>query len=57
MRFNLNEFARLITLKEGKAQSLSIAQVKEVIKLTLIELALLDPKVREKLMDRYADKL
>ena len=30
---NLNEFAREITLIEGKKQSISIAQVKEVIKI------------------------
>jgi len=31
---NLNEFARKVTLKEGKKQSISIAQVKEVIKIS-----------------------
>jgi hypothetical protein len=32
-RINLNELARDITLQEGKKQSISIAQVKEVLKL------------------------
>jgi hypothetical protein len=32
---NLNDFALLITEKEGKLQSLSNGQVKEVIKLVL----------------------
>ena len=36
---NLNELARQITLREGKKKSLSIAQVKEVMKITLQELA------------------
>jgi hypothetical protein len=35
---NLNTFARDITLHEGKIKSLSIGQVKEVIKLTLLGL-------------------
>ena len=30
---DMNEFAKRITLKEGKKKSLSIAQVKEVIRL------------------------
>lgn len=32
---NLNKFARDITLKEGKKINLSIAQVKEVVGITL----------------------
>lgn len=35
---NLNDFAKRITLKEGKKVNLSIAQVKEVISLVLKEL-------------------
>jgi len=35
---NLNKLAKAITLKEGKKHSLSIAQVKEVIKLLFKEL-------------------
>ena len=35
---NLNDFARYITLQEGKTESLSIAQVKEVIRLVLLAL-------------------
>lgn len=33
---NLNSFAKEITLKEGLKQQLTIAQVKEVIRLVLI---------------------
>jgi len=36
---DLNEFARRVTLLEGKKKSLSIAQVKEVIKIVFDELA------------------
>ncbi len=35
---NLNKLAQIITKKEGLKKSLSIAQVKEVLKLTLREL-------------------
>lgn len=35
---NLNEFAKRITAKEGKKKNLSIAQVKEVVKLVFEEL-------------------
>jgi hypothetical protein len=50
---NMNEFARKITLKEGKAKSLSIAQVKEVISLTLKELASLPQDEAMKVIGRY----
>ena len=36
---NLNKLARKVTLKEGGKQELSIAQVKEVMRLTFEELA------------------
>lgn len=32
---NLNKLAKQITLKEGKKKSMSIAQVKEVLRITL----------------------
>lgn len=35
---NLNKFATQITLREGLKKSISIAQVKEVIKLVLLAL-------------------
>ncbi|MEW6485769.1 MAG: hypothetical protein AB1423_14345 [Pseudomonadota bacterium] len=50
---DMNGFARKITLKEGKKQSLSIAQVKEVVRLTLKELALLSPAEALKVIGRY----
>ena len=36
---DLNDLARRVTLREGKKVSLSIAQVKEVIKIVLDELS------------------
>lgn len=36
---NLNNLARDITLKEGMKKSVSIAQVKEIMKITFKELA------------------
>lgn len=50
---NLNEFAKTITLKEGGKKSLSVAQVKEVIKLTLLELAAKEDNKVLKLLKRY----
>ena len=31
---NLNEFARAVTLEEGKKRQVSIAQVKEILRIT-----------------------
>ena len=50
---NLNKLARKITLKEGKKKSISIAQVKEVMKLMLIEIGKLTPEEAGKLIIRY----
>ncbi len=41
---NLHDLAVRITLIEGKKISISVAQVKEVLKITLIELALMEEK-------------
>lgn len=38
-RINLNTLAKEVAEKEGLRESLSIAQIKEVIKLTISELA------------------
>ena len=38
MKTNLNQLAKKITLKEGLKESVSIAQVKEVMRLFLLEL-------------------
>ena len=53
---DMNEFAKKITLKEGKKKSLSIAQVKEVIRLTMQELALLSPDEALKVIGKYREE-
>lgn len=50
---DLNKFACSITLKEGKKKSVSIAQVKEIIKLTLQEMAYMDDMDIIRLVRRY----
>ena len=37
-RINLNTFAREVTLEEGLKQQVSIAQVKEILKITFTKL-------------------
>lgn len=53
---NLNDFAREITLQEGKKVSISIAQVKEVIRLTLIRLANSPTAETDAVLQRYKGK-
>ena len=50
---NQNELAKTVTLKEGKKQSISIGQVKEVMKILWIELAKEDIKAVEKMLKKY----
>ena len=50
---NLNEFARQITLKEGRKKQISIAQVKEVMRILLTELAKMEPVEAIKVIMRY----
>lgn len=50
---NLNDLAREITLEEGGRVNLSIAQVKEVLKLTLVQLSFLSQNELEELLKRY----
>lgn len=56
-RINQNELAKAVTLREGKVQSLSIAQVKEVQKLTLEELAKLPEDDVTRLLNSIRKKL
>ena len=53
MKVDLNELAKTITLTEGGKISLSIAQVKEVLSITLKELAKLDPEDLREVLNRY----
>jgi len=50
---NLNAFARKITEREGLKKPLSIAQVKEVIRLTFEELARCRPSDVLRTVERY----
>lgn len=50
---NLNNLAKEITLSEGKAQSLSIAQVKEVMRILLTALAVAPEKEVTSVLKRY----
>jgi predicted DNA-binding antitoxin AbrB/MazE fold protein len=50
---NLNDLARKITLREGGKVNLSIAQVKEVMRLLLIEMAAMAPIEALKVIWRY----
>jgi predicted DNA-binding antitoxin AbrB/MazE fold protein len=50
---NLNKVARNVTLKEGLKKSISIAQVKEVIKHLLNELSKKKNEEVEKLLEKY----
>ena len=56
MAVNLNTLAKTITDKEGKKVNLSIAQVKEVLKLTLHELADEDTVKVLTLLKKYKTK-
>jgi len=50
---NLNELAKTVTLVEGKKFSISIAQVKEVIKILFTELANMDQTDVLKTIGKY----
>ena len=50
---NLNLLARTITLREGKKQQISIAQVKEVMKIVFEELAKFKASDILKTIERY----
>lgn len=53
---NLNDLAKTITEKEGKNSEVNIAQVKEILKITLHELADMDRVQIAKLLKRYESK-
>jgi len=50
---NLNDFAREVTLEEAKKRQVSIAQVKEILKITLEKLGEYDDDEVLKTIDRY----
>lgn len=50
---NLNKFAREVTLKEGTKKQVSIAQVKEILKIAFTELAKLSIDEVKAMLQRY----
>ena len=50
---NLNELAREVTLIEGKKESVNMAQVKEILSITLTKLAALPQEQLDELLSRY----
>ena len=50
---NLNNWAKEITLKEKKKKQVSIAQVKEIMKIILTDLAKMPENEREKIFRKY----
>ena len=50
---NLNELAKEITLHEGLKESVSIAQVKEILKITLTELSQMKASEALRLIEKY----
>lgn len=53
---NLNNLAREITLYEGLKKPISIAQVKEVMRLLFNDMAYWDPREIDTVLRRYANK-
>lgn len=52
-KINVHDLIVDITLKEGGMQQVSVAQVSEVVKLTLKKLAKMLPKEVDELLARY----
>ena len=53
MSLNLNKFAREITLKEAGEIEVTIAQVKEIMKLVFEKLATIKPLELFKILEKY----
>jgi hypothetical protein len=49
----MNDFAREVTLAEGKAHSVGMGDVKEILTITLTKLAQLDEEDLAELLSRY----
>lgn len=55
MKINENELAKAIAQREGKCQQLTIAQIKEVLKVTLEMLALYPASEVMALIEKHGD--
>ncbi len=53
---NMNELAKQVTLKEGLKQSVSVAQVKEILKITFTILANEPDGETTKILNKYRGK-
>lgn len=53
MTVNMNDFAREVTLSEGKKSSVGIGNVKEILSITLTMLAKLNEDDLAELLNRY----
>jgi hypothetical protein len=55
MTVNMNDFAREVTLLEGKKSSVGIGDVKEILSITLTKLAALSEEDLAELLNRYEE--
>lgn len=53
---NLNELARRVTLREGGAVNLSIAQVKEVLRIVFTMMSRMPHEKVRSILKRYRDR-
>lgn len=53
MTVNMNDFAKQVTLAEGKKHSVGLGDVKEILSITLTMLAELNEEDLSELLDRY----
>lgn len=53
---NIHDWSVRLTKKEGLKKSINVAQVKELLRLILIDLAHMKPQVRESIIARYKNK-
>lgn len=55
VKVNLNEFAQKIAEQEGKKSQVNIAQIKEILRIVLVELAKLPLDIREEVILRFKE--
>lgn len=56
MTVNMNDFAKEVTLAEGKKHSVGLGDVKEILKITLTMLSKLDEEDLAELLSRYREE-
>jgi hypothetical protein len=55
IKFNLNSWATRLTLREGGKKEISVAQVKEVLRLVMEDVAMMDEKELRRLLKRLKE--